>query len=159
MTSIANKRILISVPDCPWLSPTDHINLLQCVDGSFCNAWTDSAGWSCCKEHGGRAKCPKNLPLMCAAEKGCAEGSDHCCEKECSSYGGLRKCGRLSRKIFWADKVTLLIHWYLGDLNLMCLFFRNRKLRIHLWIRLIKLQKTTNKKIKNIVMNSIKKTI
>ena len=99
LTRIANKRILILVPDCPWLSPTDHINLLQCVDGSFCNAWTDSAGWSCCKEHGGRAKCPKNLPLMCAAEKGCAEGSDHCCEKECSSYGGRRKCGTLS-KIF-----------------------------------------------------------
>ena len=62
---------------------------------------------------------------MCAAEKGCAEGSDHCCEKECSSYGGLRKCGRLSRKIFWADKVTLLIHiihWYLDDLNLMYYF-------------------------------------
>ena len=46
---------------------------------------------------------------MCAAEKGCAEGSDHCCEKECSSYGGLRKCGT-SSKIIWTDQFTLLMN-------------------------------------------------
>ena len=83
------------MPNCPWLTPTDHINLLKCMDGTFCNAWTDSAGWKCCEKHQGRAKCPKNLPLMCADESGCAEGSDHCCEKECSKFGGLRKCGKV----------------------------------------------------------------
>ena len=65
------------------------------MDGTFCNAWTDSAGWKCCDEHKGRAKCPKNLPLMCADENGCAGGSDHCCEREFGDcLGGLRKCGK-----------------------------------------------------------------
>jgi len=62
---------------------------MQCNDGSFCNAYT--SGWSCCNKRQGRAKCPKNKPLMCAV-KACASRSDYCCEKDCFRHGGLRKC-------------------------------------------------------------------
>jgi hypothetical protein len=79
-----------AVPKCSWVTPTDQNYVFQCNDGTFCNAI--ASGWNCCGKRQGRAKCPKNMPLMCAAEKACASRSDYCCERDCSYYGGLRKC-------------------------------------------------------------------
>ena len=43
---------------CEWLTPTDRNNVFECIDGKFCE------GYSCCNDHGGRKRCPKNLPVM-----------------------------------------------------------------------------------------------
>ena len=79
-------------PECPWLSPTDEDDKLECGDGTLCYPVTDLAGWSCCNDHEGRAKCPLNYPYMCAQEDGCAGGQDYCCETSCNYYGGYRLC-------------------------------------------------------------------
>jgi len=69
---------------CPWKQTTDVTGLLECVDGTTCS------GWSCCAGHGGRAKCPPNLPLMCDSRT-CGEG-DYCCKTSCEDFGGERAC-------------------------------------------------------------------
>ena len=50
----------------------------------------------CCEDHGGRAKCPKNYPNMCARKNDCAGGTEYCCHKtpeKCDGdKGGLRAC-------------------------------------------------------------------
>ena len=59
-------------------TPTNEDNLLQCGDGTTCDAgaayegddWEN--GWNCCANHEGRARCPKNYPLMCATENACS---------------------------------------------------------------------------------------
>jgi ABC-type multidrug transport system ATPase subunit len=78
-------------PDpCPWLTSTVPADdTLGCADGTTC---TGPRWWSCCNSRGGRAKCPRNLPVMCARANGCDQGQDHCCETECSAQGGLRGC-------------------------------------------------------------------
>eukprot|EP01062_Namystynia_karyoxenos_P083154 TRINITY_DN9506_c0_g1_i1.p1 TRINITY_DN9506_c0_g1~~TRINITY_DN9506_c0_g1_i1.p1 ORF type:complete len:1606 (+),score=461.71 TRINITY_DN9506_c0_g1_i1:84-4820(+) len=62
---------------CPWLlghSGADDI--AECRDGSRCNIQDDP---SCCEgKAGGRARCPRNLPVMCE-QRECAGGNDHCC--------------------------------------------------------------------------------
>ncbi len=77
--------------DCPWLTPTNNASM-GCNDGSTCD--TPSA-WTCCSGRGGRAKCPLDLPLMCAKPNACAGSSDYCCESDCGEYGGIRQCGEL----------------------------------------------------------------
>ena len=77
---------------CAWLTPTDHDNFLECGDGTFCNVDSSSQGWSCCKEHGGRKRCPKNQPVMCVG-KTCGGGADHCCSNDCFDSDGPRPCG------------------------------------------------------------------
>ena len=67
--------------ECDWLTPTAFDNQLKCNNGKTCSTkkflgWWDD--WDCCKIHGGRAKCPKNLPIMCAKRK-CADKTDFCC--------------------------------------------------------------------------------
>ena len=74
---------------CGWLIPNDQDNVLQCEDGTFCDG--TSKGWSCCNDHGGRARCPKNTPMMCL-EKRCAGGTDYCCSTDCKDAGGPRVC-------------------------------------------------------------------
>ena len=37
-------------------------DLYECTDGLFCNST------SCCNGHGGRARCPQAMPVMCAVE-------------------------------------------------------------------------------------------
>ena len=66
---------------------------MQCNDGTFCNVKSDSKGFKCCKDRQGRAKCPKNKPMMCE-NKRCDGKTDHCCsDKGCGGkYGGPRKC-------------------------------------------------------------------
>ena len=71
----------------PWT--TDTANLLQCMDGSYCDGATD--GWGCCADNGGRARCPPNYPHMCNTPNQCGDGTAHCCEWDCdiSSPGTL----------------------------------------------------------------------
>ena len=88
--------------ECSWSDATDRYNILQCNDGYECDGAKHPRKWSCCRAHGGRAKCPRNSPLMCA-ERICAGRSDHCCsdhDTNCGSYynynlGGKRECGTL----------------------------------------------------------------
>ena len=77
---------------CPWSTPTSFDDELECQDGTRCNGVT--MGWSCCKVHGGRSKCPANYPAMCAQPFCAAGGSDYCClaKAACNHYGGIRPC-------------------------------------------------------------------
>lgn len=58
--------------------------MLECSDGTTCT------GWSCCAEHGGRARCPPNKPLMCNGRT--CGGDDYCCKETCEAHEGLRRC-------------------------------------------------------------------
>ena len=83
-----SRAICKKKEECGWLIPTNRTNYLGCVDGTLCK------GWSCCKYRGGRARCPKNFPIMCA-NKLC--DGDYCCNEaipDCLSnnYGGQRSC-------------------------------------------------------------------
>ena len=79
---------ILKYQDCAWLIPTEQDDVLKCKDGTFCN-WI-SHGYSCCNEHGGRAKCPQNHPDMCA-DKECADDTDYCCSSvKCTN--GTRIC-------------------------------------------------------------------
>ena len=66
---------------------------MKCGDGTNCNV--KSGGWGCCNDNGGRAKCPRNFPIMCA-KKLCAGRKAFCCAIRISicntSYGGPRPC-------------------------------------------------------------------
>ena len=77
---------------CPWLTPTNFDDVLECKDGTHCNG--EMMGWSCCNTHGGRAKCPANSPTMCGRPFCAAGGSDYCCYTQdgCKDYGGIRPC-------------------------------------------------------------------
>ena len=85
---------------CPWATPTENKHQLKCKDGTLCNVKSD--GWACCALHGGREKCPKKMPIMCAA-KTCVNNTDHCCsdvrgwngEPACAGkFGGPLTCNR-----------------------------------------------------------------
>ena len=58
---------------------------MQCKDGSYCNVHLDPVKYECCKSRNGRAKCPKDTPIMCASKK-CDDMSDHCCRAENSTH-------------------------------------------------------------------------
>ena len=95
------EHILVDL--CPWLTPTEEDYVMKCQDGSYCSGL--KLGWSCCKEHGGRAKCPAKYPSMCAMPLCAAEGTDYCCmaEGECKYFGGLRPCeesGKIPQRIY-----------------------------------------------------------
>ena len=88
---------------CPWMTPTDEDDELECGDGSACNSRSSPKGWSCCtEEREKRRKCPRNLPVMCA-DKTCGyEGTDYCCNTEigCTEeYGGPRECDETRKHI------------------------------------------------------------
>ena len=74
--------------DCDYLSSSDRNGYFKCRDRTFCDEDL------CCINHGGRAKCPKDMPIMCA-NKVCADNTDHCCEittESCNIHGGPRLC-------------------------------------------------------------------
>ena len=77
---------------CPWMTSTTSNDVFECHDGTSCNG--KAMGWACCNDHGGRAKCPANNPVMCAQPLCAAEGRDYCCytEEGCNDYGGVRSC-------------------------------------------------------------------
>ena len=88
---------------CPWSIPTDETNVMKCKDGTYCDVVTDKSQWSCCNDHGGRAKCPANNPVMCATPSCGTNGSEYCCytDDECiESFGGLRSCEDSGRLLF-----------------------------------------------------------
>ena len=90
-----------SARDLHWCSfQQADINTLECMDGHLCrvddsNHQDDS--WACCKDHGGRSKCPSNHPNMCNSKK-CGGGTAYCCEVDCAGkieeggFGGNRPC-------------------------------------------------------------------
>ena len=85
---------LFSANTCSWMEgPTNEDDVMQCMDGTLCNGSTD--GWDCCKDKGGRGKCPLNKPYMCAKPNDCGGGTDHCCSvtiADCDISDGLRQC-------------------------------------------------------------------
>ena len=78
-----------SVLQCPWITPTNTDDVVQCYDGSFCNK--DTKGWNCCETRQGIMKCPKNHPKRCASTD-CLGNSYHCCRSDCKKYGGDKEC-------------------------------------------------------------------
>ena len=83
--------IINVVLGCSWTTPTSQFNVMQCGDGTTCHGIKD--GWGCCRNNKGRAKCPKNLPVMCSTKR-CARGTQYCCELSCDAYGGPRPCSK-----------------------------------------------------------------
>jgi len=88
-----------SARDLHWCSfQQSGINTLECMDGHLCfvddSNHTDGS-WACCKDHGGRSKCPSNHPNMCNSKK-CGGGTAYCCEVDCDidegGFGGNRPC-------------------------------------------------------------------
>lgn len=85
-------QTVITPPACKWLTHLDVDDQFECMDGSLCGNNTDD---SCCNVVGGRARCPRNAPVMCERDLDCADGEDHCCavdEEHCSEHGGPRHC-------------------------------------------------------------------
>merc|ERR550537_1224079 len=73
--------------ECEWLKGnTAEDNLLQCGDGTFCNAATHPDGWACCVDHCTRVQCPPNYPEMCD-NIACGGGKDYCCSTSCIDGG------------------------------------------------------------------------
>jgi len=75
-------------------------NKLECMDGYICEVDDSNHqdnSWACCKDHGGRSKCPSNHPNMCNSKK-CGGGTAYCCEVDCAGeiedggFGGNRPC-------------------------------------------------------------------
>ncbi len=75
---------------CPWLSPTGEDDVLECADGTSCNWNPYPEGRKCCDSHQGRAKCPKNRPIMCAMKNG--ERDYGCGYSESECLNGPRGC-------------------------------------------------------------------
>ena len=95
MVSNADWQSYVKEADaCPWLTPTTVANQLQCRDGSFCMGrhGAGSGSWGCCDQRGKRAKCPPNLPNMCAQPRASFGRTDFSCEESCDSMGGIRPC-------------------------------------------------------------------
>jgi len=74
----------MSLPDisrdkCPWRTHSGEDGVLECLDGHRCKP--DEESWSCCFKHLGRARCPKDKPVMCDT---LCSGSptEYCCERE-----------------------------------------------------------------------------
>ena len=82
---------------CPFFGrDTGKNEVYKCADGSFCNGKKDALGLACCKRHGGRAMCPKNLPYMCGKPNACLLGTDFCCSATAAycraKFNGVRTC-------------------------------------------------------------------
>ncbi|CAK0881280.1 unnamed protein product [Prorocentrum cordatum] len=84
---------------CPWLdSDSGEDGVLECLDGTRCDV--QDWGWSCCEDHLGRAKCPRNLPVMC--EELCGGETEHCCGTSCEQRG----CSLMLRTDAYQDLFT-----------------------------------------------------
>jgi len=98
-TTTTTTTTTTTINSCPWTDgDSGEDMILECMDGTRCVAFRevgDSDGWACCAEHGGRARCPRVLPFMCAESNSCADGTAHCCARhaaDCDAQGGLRGC-------------------------------------------------------------------
>ena len=76
---------------CPWTmtkeeggcheSPSEP----KCANGNY--------SWNCIKDHGvERIQCPCFSPYMCKRNNCGSEQKEHCCEKSCESFDGMRDC-------------------------------------------------------------------
>lgn len=103
----------IFADDCPWLTPTNMSHVMQCNDGSYCNVHSDPEKYGCCKSKNGRAKCPKDTPVMCDSRK-CDDMSDHCCCAENSNSAkpcAPRKCEIKTNETHTHDSgIDIIIH-------------------------------------------------
>ncbi|CAD7965311.1 unnamed protein product [Amoebophrya sp. A120] len=63
---------------CPWLEGSSRDGYLECNDGSL--QQVRGGGWNRCQDRGGRKRCPKNQPVMCAKPNDCVGGTDYCCK-------------------------------------------------------------------------------
>lgn len=78
--------------ECPWLvGTTDTDSLFECANGTSCGVDNED----CCKDKGGRVKCPPNYPYMC--NEPCPlcdpEGVSFSCQTTtCNANGGYRTC-------------------------------------------------------------------
>jgi len=74
---------------CPWHMTEGKgchqhsIQKAKCADGNY--TWH-------CKGHGGRQQCPCDMPYMCNLNKCGSEEKEHCCEKSCEHFYGIRDC-------------------------------------------------------------------
>jgi len=78
---------------CTWEHATNTKWEMVCSDGYVCNALEE--GWGCCANHGDRATCPKNYPIMCARPNSCGGGTTRCCGTRphaCHPHGGVLPC-------------------------------------------------------------------
>jgi len=107
----------LTPPDCKWVRDSGFADFYECVDGILCNTT------SCCNSHGGRARCPASMPVMCAQNLDCADGQDRCCMAsvdQCASHSGVRPCfyAEISAKAPVLSRVVsnapgeLLVEWH-----------------------------------------------
>jgi len=61
---------------CPWVQDSGEDKVLECLDGTRCNINVE--GWACCTTHRGRARCPRDTPVMCATL--CGGSTEYCCK-------------------------------------------------------------------------------
>eukprot|EP00662_Eupelagonemidae_sp_cell21_P057255 gene57255-biopygen77040 len=82
-----NKDIT-PLPTCQGALDKKQLRLCPCS----CNRTAIAINPSPCPWMQGRAKCPPDLPIMCAEPNDCGDGANHCCEKDCTDHGGPRPC-------------------------------------------------------------------
>ena len=46
--------------------PANKNDTLLCRDGTECDPMTDADAFGCCRNHGGKWKCPSSMPFMCS---------------------------------------------------------------------------------------------
>ncbi|CAK9079343.1 GTP-binding protein TypA/BipA-like [Durusdinium trenchii] len=74
---------------CPFLTPHSRPHQVLCEDGVYVK------DYGCMKNgHGQRAKCPPNLPMMCAQQTCGPDKKDYCCKSSCKDFGGPRECSQ-----------------------------------------------------------------
>eukprot|EP01062_Namystynia_karyoxenos_P023530 TRINITY_DN190_c0_g1_i1.p1 TRINITY_DN190_c0_g1~~TRINITY_DN190_c0_g1_i1.p1 ORF type:complete len:1502 (+),score=339.14 TRINITY_DN190_c0_g1_i1:91-4506(+) len=98
--------------ECPWTEPASEVGALQCADRSECRP--ADAGWDCCAASGGRARCPPELPVMCAQGDVTRCGGDHCCAQsaeDCqlsASHGSALQLEGVSETVAFTDREGML---------------------------------------------------
>jgi len=73
---------------CPWKWPTNSDHWMKCKDGTECRARITE---TCCQDHKGIQRCPRNFPLMCN------DGLCDTFEGQCKERGGPKKCDARQR--------------------------------------------------------------
>lgn len=71
---------------CHGACPANEKDTFMCKDGTECDPLTHPDAYGCCKNAGGKLKCPSSLPYMCSGinqgvgfTDSYACGDDHCC--------------------------------------------------------------------------------
>lgn len=93
---------IVQPGNCPTVKPIcpvdDEGTFLECLSGDKCRVYDPVtktfSNWDCCNigGRGGRHKCPRVYPYMCANKNVPACDNDYCCAEHahiCDDYGGL----------------------------------------------------------------------